>query len=246
MMADLAFRLGEIGVALAEKIPGVLDATIELLESVPPALDAAWFERYEIRYQLGAGGSAEVFLGAIRGADGFLRSVAVKRLRSDLSDPVRVAATLVHEAHLASRLSHPNVVSILDFYLDAKQRPYLVMEYVDGVDLGKLMDTGLVPHPVAIFIARELLLGLGYIHKSRNPLGRLVHRDVKPQNVLLSWEGEVKLTDFGLAQALEGAMTVGVTAAAGTPGYMSPELQRSPEVTRVCSREVTQATVPDP
>jgi len=223
MTADLAFRLGEIGAVIAEKMPDVLDATIVLLESVPPALDAAWFERYEIRHQVGAGGSAEVFLGVIRGADGFLRPVAVKRVRSDASDPVRAAATLVHEAHVASQLSHPNVVSILDFYRDAKQLPYLVMEHVDGVDLGKLMETGPVPHPVAIFIARELLSGLGYIHKSRNRLCALVHRDVKPRNVLLSWEGEVKLTDFGLAQALEGTMTVGTTAGAGTPGYMSPE-----------------------
>jgi serine/threonine protein kinase len=84
-----------------------------------------------------------------------------------------------------------------------------------------------LPHPVAIFIVRELLSGLGYIHESRNRgRGRvcgLVHRDVKPRNVLLSWEGEVKLTDFGVAQTLEEAMTVGTNAGAGTPGYLSPE-----------------------
>jgi serine/threonine protein kinase len=232
MTVDLTLRLGEIGTVLAEKMPGILDATIVLLESVPPALDAAWLERYEIRHQIGAGGSAEVFLGVIRGADSFLRPVAVKRVRPDLSDPVRAGATLVHEAHLASQLSHPNVVSILDLYRDAKQQPYLVMEYVDGVDLGKFMETGPLPHSVTIFIVRELLSGLGYIHESRNRgrehVGGLVHRDVKPRNVLLSWEGEVKLADFGLAQALEG--TADTNAGEGTPGYMSPEQARREEL----------------
>jgi len=105
--------------------------------------------------------------------------------------------------------------------------PYLILEYVDGVDLGKLIETGPVPHPVAIFIVRELLSGLGYMHEPRDwGRGRmlgLVHRDVAPGNVLLSWQGEVKLADFGVAQVLKGAMAVGAHAFVGTPGYMSPE-----------------------
>jgi serine/threonine protein kinase len=133
---------------------------------------------------------------------------------------------LAQEARLVSQLSHPNVVSILDFDHDTEQRPYLVMEYVDGINLAKLIATGPLPHPVAIFIVRELLSGLGYIHevrdRGRGPVG-LVHCDVTPRNVLLSWEGEVKLTDFGVAQVLEGAMTMGENAGVGTPGYMSPE-----------------------
>ena len=227
MTIDPTLRLGEIGAILAERLPGVLDATIVLLESVPPALDTARSERYEIRRQIGAGGHAEVLLGVVRGADGFHRPVAIKRVRSDLADPGRFVVMLIEEAHHASRLSHPNVVSVLDFDRDPEGRPYLVMEHVDGVDLGKLIETGPVPYSVAIFIVRELLAGLGYMHESRGRgRGRvlgLVHRDVTPRNVLLSWEGEVKLADFGVAQVLEGATTLAANAGAGTAGYMSPE-----------------------
>ena len=206
MTADLTLRLGELGAVLAKRMPGVLDAITVLLESVPPALDAARSEHYEIQHQIGAGGHAEVLLGTARGVDGFHRPVAIKRVRPDLMDRGnfgRFVAMLGEEAHLASQLSHPNVVSILDFYRDAKGRPFLILEYVDGVDLGKLIETGPVPHPVAIFIVRELLSGLGYMHEPRDwGRGRmlgLVHRDVAPGNVLLSWQGEVKLADFGVA-----------------------------------------------
>ena len=123
---------------------------------------------------------------------------------------------------------HDNVVAVLDFARDAEGRRYLVMEYVDGIDLGELIETGPVPYAVAIFIVCELLCGLGYIHEPRDQgrVGGLVHRDVKPRNVLLSWQGAVKLADFGLARMFQGTMTVGSHAREGTAGYMSPEQAR--------------------
>jgi serine/threonine-protein kinase len=142
-------------------MPMVLDAATSVLESILPALDAARPERYEIGPKLGAGGMAEVFLGTIRGAAGFTRSVAIKRLRSDRAEEARSTVRLVEEAHLASRLSHPNVVAVLDLDRDPAGRPFLVMEYIDGIDLAQLVETGPVPHAVAIFIVRELLAGLG-------------------------------------------------------------------------------------
>jgi serine/threonine protein kinase len=227
MTADRTARLSEIGAVLAARMPNVLDAAIALLESVPPAVDAARPQRYEIQHPIGAGGQAEVLLGIARGAAGFHRLVAVKRVRSDLADAGSSATRLIEEAHLASRLSHPNVVSVLDVDRDKAGQPFLVMEYVDGVDLGNLIATGPVPYPVAIFIVRELLSGLGYIHESRERSGGrvrgLVHRDVSPQNVLLSWEGEVKLADFGVAQTIERTMTAGALMPVGKAGYMSPE-----------------------
>jgi serine/threonine protein kinase len=204
------------------------DATIALLESVPPALDAARSGRYEVQYPIGAGGHAEVLLAVVQGADGFRRPVAIKRVRSDLPNQRPLVATLIEEAHQTAQLSHPNVVSVLDFNRDPQGRPYLVMEYVDGIDLDTLVGTAPLPHSVAIFIARELLGGLGYIHQSRGRgrgrVSGLIHRDIKPSNVLLSWEGAVKLTDFGLARMFQ--RTRSAHAIEGTPGYMSPEQAR--------------------
>jgi serine/threonine protein kinase len=224
MTIDLTMRLSAIGTVLAARMPNVLDAVIALLESVLPAFDPTPPERYDIKHQIGTGGMADVLLGTLRGAEGFHRPVAIKRVRSDSADAGRFAARLIEEADLAALLSHPNVVSVLDLDRDTSGRLFLVMEHVDGVNLGQLIETGPLPYPVAIFIVRELLSGLGYIHEHRGRGGArgLMHRDVTPRNVLLSWEGAVKLADFGLALPLEGART-GVDMAGGTPGYMSPE-----------------------
>ena len=174
--------LSKIGTVLAARMPAVLDAAIALLESVAPALDAAHPQRYEIERKIGEGGEAEVLLGTVRGPSGFHRLVAVKRVRSGQASADRSAARLLQEARLASRFSHPNVVSVLDYDRDKAGQPFLVMEYVDGVSLEKLVETGPVPRPVAIFIVRELLSGLGYIHQLRGRGGvrGLVHRDVSP------------------------------------------------------------------
>jgi serine/threonine-protein kinase len=228
MTVDRTTRLSEIGAVLAERMPIVLDAVIALLESLPPVLDPARPERYEITRQIGAGGQAEVLLASVRGAEGFHRLVAVKRVRSGQVNAAKAVMDLINEAHVTSRLSHPNVVGVLDVDHDKTGQPFLVMEYVDGVDLEKLIETGPVPHPVAVFIVRELLSGLGYIHEPQDQgRGRvhrgLVHRDVSPGNVLLSWEGEVKLADFGVAQMLERTMTAPALATVGKRGYMSPE-----------------------
>jgi serine/threonine protein kinase len=225
---DRITRLSEIGAVLAARMPSVLDAAVALLESIPPALEPSRPERYEITRPIGAGGQAEVLLASVRGAEGFHRRVAVKRVRAGQENAAALVADLIGEALLAAELSHPNVVRVLDVDRDKAGQPFLVMEYVDGIDLGKLIETGPVPHPVASFIVRELLAGLGYIHAPRHHgRGRarrgLVHRDVSPSNVLLSWEGEVKLADFGVAQMLERTMTAPAMAIVGKPGYMSPE-----------------------
>ncbi len=224
MTTDLTMRLSAIGTVLAARMPTVLDAAIALVESVLPALDAARPERYEIKHQIGTGGMAEVLLGTVRGAAGFHHPVAIKRVRSDPADEGRFAARLIEEAHLAAWLSHPNVVSVLDVDHDKSGRLFLVMEHVDGIDLGQLIETGPLPFPVAIFIVRELLSGLGYIHEHRGhgDARGLVHRDITPRNVLLSWAGAIKLADFGVALRLEGAKA-GSGLAGGTAGYMSPE-----------------------
>src|SRR5262249_43293388 len=147
---------------------------------------------------------AEVFAGTMNGIEGFARQVAVKRVLPGLSQLPAFATMFVAEARIASRLAHPNIVSVLDFSHDPAGRLLLVMEYVDGKDLASLLDSGPIPPSLAIFILVELLRGLGYAHDLPDPetgTRGVVHRDVSPQNLLLSYEGAVKVSDFGLAKA---------------------------------------------
>jgi serine/threonine protein kinase len=180
--------------------------------------------RYQLGEQLGRGGMAEVYAATVRGAAGFARRVAIKRALPDLSRIPAFAAMFVAEARIAARLSHPNIVSVLDVARDADGRLALVMECVDGKDLASVLAAGAVPPSVAIYISIELLRGLGYAH---GLAGGVVHRDVSPQNVLVSYEGAVKLSDFGLALALGNARRAGGAARSGVvrgkPSYMAPE-----------------------
>ncbi|HWU89935.1 MAG TPA: serine/threonine-protein kinase, partial [Kofleriaceae bacterium] len=181
--------------------------------------------RYRLGPKLGSGGMAEVFLGTVIGAEGFARRVAIKRVRGGHSEAPMFSAMFVEEARIASQLSHPNVVSVLDFDRDPEGRLFLVMEFVDGKDLATLSEAGRLPPPIAIFVVSEILRGLGYAHELPNANGvrGYVHRDVSPHNVLVSWEGAVKVSDFGIAKALEGSGRARSGIVKGKPAYMSPE-----------------------
>jgi serine/threonine protein kinase len=180
--------------------------------------------RYQLGDRLGAGGMAEVFRATILGAEGFARPVAVKRVLPGFSSP-QFASMFVQEAHLASLLSHPNIVTVLDFDRDPDDRLFLVMEYVEGRDLANLAESGLLPFSAVNFIISEVLRGLGYAHElpTAGPVRGLVHRDVSPHNVLLSWEGAVKVSDFGIAKAREASAATASTLIKGKVAYMSPE-----------------------
>ncbi|TMQ04838.1 MAG: serine/threonine protein kinase [Deltaproteobacteria bacterium] len=183
--------------------------------------------KYVLDRQLGSGGMADVFLGRTIGAAGFSRPVAVKRVRDGLSRDPQFADLFVQEAQLSARLQHPNVVPVLDFDRDAEGRLFLVMELVDGVDLRSLIDTGgPLPLSVVIHLMIEILRGLDYAHELPiNPDGvrGLIHRDMSPQNVLLSWEGAVKVSDFGIAKARAATRASGSVVIKGKPLYLSPE-----------------------
>ena len=181
--------------------------------------------RYRFGEQLGAGGMAEVFRATQVGAEGFARTVAVKRVLPGFSNVPQFASMFVTEAKLASLLEHPNIVSVLDFDRDEEGRLFLAMEFVDGKDLAALSAAGRLPFSVAIFIMSEVLAGLGYAHElpaGTGPRG-IVHRDVSPQNVLVSWEGAVKVSDFGIAKARDATAATASTMIKGKPQYMSPE-----------------------
>ena len=181
--------------------------------------------KYRLDARLGGGGMAEVFVGAAVGAEGFSRKVAIKRVLPGFSDNPAFAKMFVDEAQISARLVHPNIVSVLDFDRDADNRLFLVMELVEGQDLDALMATGLLPFPVVIFVIGEVLRGLGHAHDL--PVGAdlrgIVHRDVSPHNVLLSWEGAVKVSDFGIAKARAASEATASVFIKGKPAYMSPE-----------------------
>jgi serine/threonine protein kinase len=181
--------------------------------------------KYRLERRLGGGGMAEVFAGAAVGAEGFSRRVAIKRVLPGFSDDPAFARMFVAEAQISAQLVHPNIVSVLDFDRDGGGRLFLVMELVEGVSLDALLATGLLPLSAVIFVVAEVLRGLGFAHDLpiTGDLRGVVHRDVSPHNVLLSWEGAVKVSDFGIAKARAASEASASVFIKGKPAYMSPE-----------------------
>ena len=181
--------------------------------------------KYRLDQRLGGGGMAEVFLASTIGAEGFSRRVAIKRVLPGFSDNPAFAQMFISEAQISSSLVHPNIVSVLDFDRGSDGGLFLVMELVDGKDLDALVTSGVVPIPVMIFVISEVLRGLGYAHDlpSGNDVRGIVHRDVSPHNVLVSWEGAVKVSDFGIAKARSANEATASVFIKGKPAYMSPE-----------------------
>jgi hypothetical protein len=181
--------------------------------------------KYRLDKQLGVGGMAEVFIGSTLGAEGFSRKVAIKRVLPGYSENPQFAQMFVSEAQISSQLSHPNIVSVLDFDRDPTGRLFLVMELVAGKDMDALASTGALPFPIIIFLISEVLRGLGHAHDLPTGAGMrgIVHRDISPHNVLLSWDGAVKVSDFGIAKARNASEATASVFIKGKPAYMSPE-----------------------
>ncbi|MCP3101372.1 protein kinase [Myxococcus sp. K15C18031901] len=190
--------------------------------------------KYVVRRKLAEGGMAEIYLCTARGPEGFEKEVVIKRVRAFLASDPDFVGMFIAEARLASRLNHANVVQIFDFDKH-EDTYYLAMEYVRGCSLWELrrrskelMDP--VPPMLVAHIGAEVARGLHYAHRLKvngQPLD-LVHRDVTPHNVLLSYDGAVKLTDFGIAKAGKKLTQPGVLK--GKFAYMSPEQARGEAV----------------
>lgn len=183
--------------------------------------------KYTLHERIGSGGMAEVFRATYSPELGFEKQVAIKRLLPALAQDNEVAYLFRHEAELVSRLDHPNVVQVLDFAREG-QTSFLAMELVDGLSLQALLSQGSepLPLPAVTFLMAELAAALDYIHERTSPSGeplRLVHRDVNPPNVLMSRTGEVKLADFGIAQALNRAPVTAPGLVRGKASYAAPE-----------------------
>jgi len=200
--------------------------------SISPAAlgPGAVIGRWEIIKRLGSGGMADVYLARARGEAGFERQVAVKVMHPHLARNDRAVEHFLDEARLASRISHPNVVAIQD--LGKIGTDYvIVMEYVDGVDLDRLLTSARVvgrqvPVDVALGIICRICDGLNAAHHSTTTEGApqgLVHRDVKAANVLISKQGGVKVVDFGIAKAASQVHMTMAGETKGTPSMMAPE-----------------------
>ncbi|MEZ4220060.1 MAG: serine/threonine-protein kinase [Polyangiaceae bacterium] len=185
---------------------------------------------YELVGRLGSGGMAEVHEAVRAGAHGFEKRVAIKLMLPHLADDPRLVGMFCDEARVHARLTHPNLIQVLDFG-EHEGRLYLVLELVDGLSLqelgfrlrstGRKMDLGAV-----LYVAQEILGALEYAHsacdESARPL-HLVHRDVSPSNVLIGSAGQVKLGDFGIACATEIDARTAPGEIKGKIGYVSPE-----------------------
>jgi serine/threonine protein kinase len=194
----------------------------------PPDPDA--YGPYRLLERVAVGGMAEVFRAKRSGVEGFEKVVAVKRILSHLSDNKEFVDMFIHEAKVVAGLAHPNIVQIFDLgKIDRSY--YIAMEYVHGRDLRTILkrakDRGAkVPVELAAYIVSRVCAALEYAHRKRDEAGepmRIVHRDVSPQNILLSFEGDVKLTDFGIAKAASKATITDKGALRGKLLYMSPE-----------------------
>jgi serine/threonine protein kinase/tetratricopeptide (TPR) repeat protein len=199
------------------------------------------FGRYRLLDRLGAGGMAEVFKAKSFGVEGFEKVLVIKRILPKLAAQPKFVDMFVHEAKLAVRLSHANIVQVFDLgRVDppAGESPsyFIAMEYVPGLDLASALSHArrakiAIPFGMAVFVASEIAKALDHAHRRRDEQGRplgIVHRDISPQNILVSWEGEVKVTDFGIAKAkdmisTQDASTSRTGRIQGKLAYMSPE-----------------------
>jgi serine/threonine protein kinase len=185
---------------------------------------------YRLLEKIAVGGMAEVFKAKRTGVEGFEKVLAVKRILPHLSENKEFVEMFIDEAKMVAGLTHPNIVQIFDLgKIDRSY--YIAMEYVHGRDLRSIMkrakDKGLrLPLDISALVAQRVCAALEYAHRKKDERGRamrIVHRDVSPQNILISFEGEVKLTDFGIAKAATKASQTERGALRGKLLYMSPE-----------------------
>jgi serine/threonine protein kinase len=194
------------------------------------ALAEGMYGPYRLIKKIAVGGMAEVFKAKRTGVEGFEKVVAVKRILPHLSDNKEFVDMFIDEAKMVAGLTHPNIVQISDLGKLEKSY-YIAMEYVHGRDLRSILrrakDRGLrLPLDLTVLIVSKVCSALEFAHRKKDERGRpmlIVHRDISPQNILISFEGEVKLTDFGIAKAATKARITDAGALRGKLLYMSPE-----------------------
>ncbi|MBN2804258.1 MAG: serine/threonine protein kinase, partial [Deltaproteobacteria bacterium] len=188
------------------------------------------FGKYQLLDQIAKGGMAEIFKAKSYGVEGFEKILVIKRILPFFSSDEKFVEMFVNEAKIAVSLNHANIVQIYDLG-KAGEYYFIAMEYINGPDLSKIIENcdrqnSVIPLEIALFITSEIAKGLDYAHRqvdsNHNSLN-IIHRDISPQNILLSTEGEVKITDFGIAKAKNAFMAEITQSINGNFSYMSPE-----------------------
>lgn len=190
---------------------------------------------YRLLERVGVGGMAEVFRAERDNDDGSKSTFAIKRLTQELSRDPKLISMFTDEASLALQLRHPGIVRVMQYGTDAAGRMYMVLEFVDGHDLRWCLATAArarywLPVEFALTVARELAYALAHAHDATDAAGRelnIVHRDVTHSNVFVSFDGETKLADFGIARARGRQAHTRTGLVRGKVGYLSPEQVRA-------------------
>jgi serine/threonine protein kinase len=186
---------------------------------------------YKLQQKINSGGMAELWIATKEGSEGFKKACAVKIIRSDLSDREDFAKMFMAEAKILSNMTHANIMHVMDL-TTIDQSPAIVMDLNIGGDLGQIyrqsFDAGaLIPIPMLLYVIASVAQGLHYAHNFKDPMtGQLmavVHRDISPGNILLSVDGKVRLSDFGVAKAANRGFETDVGQIKGKYSYMSPE-----------------------
>ena len=189
--------------------------------------------RYRLLGEIGRGGMAEVWLASTSGPAGVRKLLVIKRLRQGDEDEPDLVTMFLDEARIALRLAHPNVVQTYEVDVGADGLPFIAMEYLDGQPLHRVLrrleERGHMSRDLRLWVLAELLKGLHYAHELSDYDGRplrVVHRDVNPQNVFITYHGQVKLMDFGIAKAMDSVAQTDVGMFKGKLSYMAPEQAR--------------------
>ena len=210
--------------------PGYHPPVVEAVPAIPLEFKPHLFGKFFLLQRLAVGGMAEIFRARVPGAGGFEKELVVKRILPARAQDEGFIKMLVNEAKLTVQLTHSNIAQVYECgKIDGNY--FISMELVSGVSMKEMMQafarTGTTISPEqAIFMVLQLLTGLDYAHKKTDGAGaplQIVHCDVSPDNALISWEGEVKLLDFGIARAATGLSNYKEGMLMGKLGYVAPE-----------------------
>lgn len=186
--------------------------------------------KYSLINRIATGGMGEIYYGKVSGIEGFEKEVAIKKMLPHLSADRDFINMMVKEAKLTVLLNHPNIVGVYDLAKEGGEY-YIAMEYVPGVTVGSILEQArkmemMLPPEVPIHVTLQLLRGLGYAHNLPTPSGEriaILHRDITPQNILVTRNAFVKITDFGIAKAVNEISTTSPGMIKGKLGYIAPE-----------------------